>query len=301
MARQPGRSDLPPGRRASPRAPHPPPTHPLAPRWHRVAVCSTDTADVTTLVLTPCDGGTPVAFRAGQFAMLSVPGVGEAAISVSATPGEGAALVHTVRDVGAVTHALCAAEVGDVVGVRGAYGTDWGVERLWRAPDLDVVVVAGGIGLAPLRGAVEQLQARPGPGRLAVLIGARSPDQLLFGDDVARWRAGGAHVAVTVDTAPAGWSGAVGVVTELLDTAPFEPARTVALVCGPEVMIRFVSRAFVDHGVDPGSVLVALERNMQCGVGWCGHCQLGPLLLCRDGPVVPYAATVRTLLDQRER
>jgi len=191
--------------------------------------------------------------------------------------------------------------VGTVVGVRGPFGTDWGVEAIDQGAD--VVVVAGGIGLATLRGAVSHFveRRRAGGGRVFVLAGARSPDQVLFVDDLERWRRGGAHVELTVDIATPGWDGAVGVVTTLIPRADFEPAGAVALLCGPEIMMRFAARILVDNGIDPARIRVSIERNMQCGVGLCGHCQLGPLLVCRDGPVVPYGGLADDLFMERAR
>jgi len=256
-----------------------------------------ETDDVATLSLEPVIGP-PLEVRAGQFTMLSALGVGEAAISVSSVPGVQDPLQQTVRDVGPVTAALCGAGIGDVVGVRGPYGTDW---ELGDGAD-DVVVVAGGIGLAPLRGAVDQLVTAGGAsGRVFVLVGARQPDQIIFADDLRLWAEAGAHVAVTVDIAGPGWGGHVGLVTSLLAQAGFDPTGASALVCGPEVMMRFTARALHDMGVRHERIRVSLERNMQCGVGWCGHCQLGPFLLCRDGPVVPYSDVVAHLLTERER
>jgi len=266
---------------------------------------------VWTVRLGPTETG-PDAYRPGQFNMLTAFGVGEAAISLSESPRRDGTLVHTIRDVGPVTHALCSTPVHGIVGVRGPFGTDWGLDRLLAEGTTppgrddqprDVVVVAGGIGLAPLRGAVNELAApRDGPSlRVFVLIGARDPDQLIFDDDVRRWSARGVHVGITVDAAAPGWKGDVGVVTTLLPRAGFDPARTTALVCGPEIMMRFTARALVDMGVDRARVLVSLERNMQCGLGWCGHCQMGPLLVCRDGPVVRYEGAAEKLLMERER
>jgi anaerobic sulfite reductase subunit B len=282
----------------------PTPAGPLTPAVHRVIERRRETADVVTLRLEPVDGA-GVPFRPGQFNMVSAWGVGEIAVSISGAPSEGGALRHTVRDVGAVSHALCECAVGDLVGVRGPFGTDWGIgaaaER--SGEPLDTVVVAGGIGLAPLRGAVIELVGAmtPGGGRVVVLVGAREPAQLVFDDDMAAWRAAGAQVLVSVDRATPDWRGRVGLVTSLLDDAGFDPARSRALLCGPEVMMRFTARALVERGVDAASILVSLERNMQCGVGWCGHCQLGPLLVCRDGPVVPFGGLVAGLVTVRER
>lgn len=273
----------------------PGPARPMTPVPHRVVARRRETEDAVTLTLAP-ERGRPWPFRAGQFHMLTAFGVGESAISVSSPPGADT-VDHTVRDVGPVTHALCAVPVGGLVGVRRPFGTDWGVGDVTG----DVVVVAGGIGLAPLRGAVRQLLAGPRRGRVFVVIGARTPSQVMFGDDLEDWAAAGAHVAVTVDMAGPGWSGHVGLVTSLLEGIDVDTARAAALVCGPEIMMRFTARALVDRGVHPSRIRVSLERNMQCGLGWCGHCQLGPLLLCRDGPVVSYDGDVPRLLLERER
>jgi len=272
---------------------------PLVPEPYRVAAARHETEDVVTLTLEPLDA--PVADALpGQFNMLTAFGVGEAAISVSGTE-DGGRIDHTVRAVGQVSRALCSSRPGSVVGVRGPFGTHWGVDEL---AGKDALVIAGGIGLAPLRMGVSQLAADPASGgarHLVVLIGARTPNQIVFAEDLRRWRDLGTDVEVTVDAAGPEWGGPVGVVTGLLDTVAFDPAGTVALVCGPEVMIRFSARALVDRGVSPERIRISLERNMQCGVGLCGHCQLGPLLLCRDGPVVDYAGAVPQLLVQHER
>jgi NAD(P)H-flavin reductase len=276
----------------------------MTPIPHRVIETVRETSDITTLLLEPLE--VPLmSFRCGQFNMLSAFGVGEIAISHSGAPSE-SPLRHSIRDVGAVSRALCRRRVGDLVGVRGPFGTDWRIDASGDAfaPDgRDTVVVAGGVGLAPLRGAVEELvRARQrGGGRVFVLVGAREPSQIVFGADLDSWAARGAAVALTVDRAAPGWDGKVGLVTSLLADAGFDPATARALLCGPEIMMRFTARALVDLGLNPEAILVSLERNMQCGVGWCGHCQLGPFLLCRDGPVVPYAGLVSQLLTQRER
>ncbi len=276
--------------------------HPLTPSLWRVVGRRVETADVVTISLSPEDGR-PSDFRHGQFNMLCAFGIGEVAISISSSPRASGPLEHSIRDVGPVTHALCNAPVGGVIGLRGPYGKGWETDDGLTEELSDVVVVAGGIGLAPLRGAVRDLveRQRRGEARLFVLIGARSPDQIVFAEDIDAWRAAGVHVEISVDVAPAGWRGTVGVVTSLLPGLAFEPSRTLALVCGPEIMIRFTAQALVDRGLDPHHIRMALERNMQCGVGLCGHCQLGPLLLCRDGPVVPYGGVAAELLRERQR
>jgi NAD(P)H-flavin reductase len=271
---------------------------PFVPSRYRVVDRKTETFDITTLWLEPVDQ--PIdAFRAGQFNMLTVFGVGEIAISISSAPGAPGAIEHTVRDVGAVSHALSQSAVDDIVGVRGPFGTDWGLASL---DSVDVVVVAGGIGLAPLRGAMRYLAENKSTERtVALRVGARLPDQIVFPDEIARWGEMGIDVAVTVDVADAGWTGHVGVVTQILAELPFDGAGAVALVCGPEIMMRFSARSLIDLGVAPENIRVSLERNMQCGIAMCGHCQLGPYLLCRDGPVVPYAPLAAELITESER
>ncbi len=271
----------------------------LTPTLHRVVGRRRETVDVVTLLLESIDGER-LRYRSGQFNMVSALGVGEVAISVSGSPSDAGPLRHTVRDVGAVTHALCSSDVGDVVGVRGPFGTDWGVTE--SPSSLDTVVVAGGIGLAPLRGAIEELVAarESSGGRVFVLVGAREPAQLVFVDDLAAWEGAGAVVLTTVDRPASGWSGRVGLVTTLLANAGFDARHCRVFMCGPEIMMRFSARALDDLGVDPARIWVSLERNMQCGLGWCGHCQLGPLLLCRDGPVVRYVEA-QPLMNGRER
>jgi anaerobic sulfite reductase subunit B len=253
------------------------------PARYRVASRTAETHDTVSLGLEPVDQ--PIApHLPGQFTMLYAFGVGEVPISVSGPAGPG--LVQTIRSVGAVTRALCEAGPGQLIGVRGPYGTDWGVAD---AAGRDLIVVAGGIGLAPLRGALlAALAAREMYRRIVVLIGSRTPEELIFTGELESWRASGADVRVTVDRAEAGWTGNVGVVTQLLDGAGIDPDAALVLVCGPEVMMRITARALCDRGVAPENIRLSLERNMRCGTAECGHCQLGPLLVCRDGPVVSY-------------
>lgn len=257
---------------------------PMMPYPYLVRRRSRETADVWTLELSPLEGK-PIEPEPGQFAMLYAYGVGEVPISLSSR-GRGGSLVHTIRDVGPVTAELCRMPRGATVGVRGPFGTTWPLED---AEDADVVVVAGGLGLAPLRPAVEALLAsRDSYGRLLLLYGARTPDDLLYPGQLQEWRDAGFDVQLTVDAATPSWRDRVGVVGKLVETATFDPESTVALVCGPEVMMRFTVAALADRGVTSDCTYVSLERNMRCGIGHCGHCQLGPVLVCRDGPVFPW-------------
>jgi NAD(P)H-flavin reductase len=268
----------------------------MTPVPYRVVSRAPETADTWTLLLEPL--GTPVVPMPGQFNMLYAFGVGEVPVSTSAGPEETGVLVHTIRDVGAVTHALVTSAAESVIGVRGPFGTAWPLDE---ARGRDLVIVAGGIGLAPLRAAVyHALTHREDYGSVCVLVGARTPQDLLFVRELEDWRGRfDVELDVTVDNARGDWHGRVGVVTQLVPRAPFDPATAVALVCGPELMMTFAARALVARGMPKESVYVSLERNMRCGVGHCGHCQLGPTLICRDGPVYPFGEIER-LMEVRE-
>jgi NAD(P)H-flavin reductase len=262
---------------------------PMLPVPYRVAGRVVETHDSVTLVLEPA--GRPVpSFMAGQFMMLAVPGIGEVAISVSGSPAAAdGRLVHTVRAVGAVSRALHDAWPGTVIGVRGPFGTHWDAAS---AAGRNLVIVAGGVGLAPLRPLVlDVLGARGRFGRVVLVAGARTPGEFLFRAELDDWAAhyGELEVELTIDQPAAGWDGTVGFVTEPLARLSLDPASTTAFLCGPEPMMRFCARILLGQGVAVHDIRVSLERNMQCGAGLCGHCQLGPLLLCRDGPVVDYA------------
>lgn len=265
----------------------------VVPLPHRVVGRRRETSDTVTVELAPVAQALP-AFEPGQFAMVYAFAAGEIPVSVSRMTDE-RHLALTIRSVGAVSAALCRAAVGTTVGVRGPFGTGW---DMTAALGQDLLVVAGGIGLAPLRPLVDTVLARPHAyGRLNVLAGARSPVDLLYGDEFPTWQK--PFAAVTVDRPTADWRGRVGVVTGLLGEARFTPEDAVAFVCGPEVMIRAAARRLIHLGLRPDRVQVSLERNMRCATGHCGHCQLGPLLLCRDGPVVRYDLA-RPLLAVRE-
>jgi NAD(P)H-flavin reductase len=270
----------------------------MLPRLFRVQRYLQETDDTFTLELAPLDEGAPLAFAPGQFNMLYVFGVGEVPISISGDPDKPAVLVHTTRAVGTVTKVMARLRRGDVIGVRGPYGTPWPVDQ---AEGHDVVIVAGGIGLAPLRPALYRLLARRDRfGKVVLLYGTRTPDDILYRKELERWRARfDVDVYVTVDRAIAPWRGSVGVVTHLIPKAPFDPLSSVALICGPEIMMRFSVYELEKRGVAADRIFVSLERNMKCGVGTCGHCQFGPMFVCREGPVFAYTR-VRDWLAVRE-
>lgn len=271
---------------------------PMHPVVYRVAAQRADTDDTFTLTLRPPTGHAAAPFRPGQFNMLYVFGVGEVPISISGDPDRPDELVHTTREVGAVTRAMRDLGVGAAIGVRGPFGSSWPVDA---AEGRDVVLIAGGIGLPPLRPALYHVLARRERyGRVVLLYGSRTPEDLLFRDELSAWRAQlDLEVHVTVDRATGAWRGNVGVCTPLVKRAPIDPRRTVAMICGPEVMIRAACTELARRGVSPEDTYVSLERNMKCAVGLCGHCQLGPYLVCRDGPVFAYDQVER-LLDHGE-
>jgi NAD(P)H-flavin reductase len=255
-----------------------------------------NTDDTFTVELDPGPAG--FSFRPGQFNMLYLFGVGEVPISMSGDPAVPSRVLHTIRGVGPVTTAMRDLVEGDLVGVRGPFGTPWPVGL---ASSRDVVFVAGGIGLAPLRPALYHvLEHRDEYERVSLLYGVRSPGDLLYEDELAEWRARfDMAVRVTVDTADRRWRGSVGVVTKLVPRAPFDPHDTVAFICGPEIMMRFAAEELVKRGVRTGRIYLSMERNMKCGIGLCGHCQFGKDFVCKDGPVFTYEA-VHSRLDIRE-
>lgn len=261
----------------------------MAPVPYRVLSRVDENRDSATLRLEPLREALS-APKPGEFMMMYAFGIGEIAISVSGVPtADGEAISHTIRSVGAVSRALHGAQPGAVIGMRGPFGTSWG---LTEAAGRDLVIVAGGVGLAPLRPVVQgALENHASYGRVTLIAGARSRDDFLFTEELADWKATGLiNVHLTVDVPVQGWPGEVGFVTEPLQRMPLRPGHTTAFLCGPEPMMRNSAEVLRRKGVAASDIRVSLERNMQCGIGWCGHCQLGPLLLCRDGPVVGYDA-----------
>ncbi len=271
---------------------------PMLPTLYRVLRVRRDTADTFSIDIAPADGGNCLSFAPGQFNMVYIFGVGEIPISISSDPAESGPLVHTTRAVGTVTQAMAELRAGDVVGVRGPFGTAWPVEA---ARKKDVVLVAGGIGLAPLRPAMYRILAeRDSYGKVVLLYGARTPSDMLYRKQLEQWRAHfDLDIFVTVDRASGSWRGNIGFVTKLIPRAPFDPRSTVAMVCGPEGMMRYSAQELEKRGVRAENIYLSMERNMKCAIRVCGHCQFGPMFVCRDGPVFRYPA-IRALMDKQE-
>ena len=225
-------------------------------------------------------------FQPGQFNMLYVPGVGEAAISISSDPDEPQMLEHTIRVVGSVTRAITKLGEGGIVGVRGPFGHGWPLEKI-QGQGRDLVIVGGGIGLAPLRPVIYWvLRRRDSFRRVILLYGCRTPADRLYAQELEKWEEGHLiDVLVTVDNATPGWVGPVGVVTKLLQRIKVNAQRTTLLVCGPRMLNRAAAWSFLQARVPPEHIYISLERNMHCGYGRCGHCQYGPKFVCKDGPV----------------
>ncbi len=271
---------------------------PMIPSPFVVRKVTRETIDTYTLELTRPGGTADFAFAPGQFNMLYAFGVGEVPISVSGDPARPETLVHTVRDVGKITRTICRLKKGEVLGVRGPYGIHWPIAE--SAGD-DVIIVAGGLGLAPLRPVIYYLlNQRSLFGNVELIYGARTPGDLLYRRQLEQWRGRfDLRVHVTVDSATKDWRGNVGVVTTIIPRARFDPANTIALVCGPGIMMRFSVRELLSRGLKPEQIYVSMERNMKCGIGLCGHCQWGPFFICKDGPVFRFDR-IQDWFDRRE-
>ena len=257
-----------------------------------------ETDDTFTITLDLRELGDSYHFRPGQFNMLYVFGAGEAAISISSDPARPKHLVHTIHRVGVVTSALAQLKKGDVIGLRGPFGSAWPLDP---ALGKDVCIIAGGVGLPPLRPLIYSIfHKRKSFGRIIILYGARSPLDLLYRVELESW---GKHdnvdVLQTVDRGDSSWKGHIGVVTSLLSYVKLDARSTIAYVCGPERMMKFALEALEERGLAEHQMYVSLERNMKCAVGFCGHCQFGPTFICKDGPVF-ILPQVRQLLERKE-
>ena len=271
---------------------------PMLPQRYRIQRVHREIPDTFTLELEPEDGVDIPQFATGQFNMLYVFGVGEIPISISGDMAKRKPLIHTTRAVGTVSKAMSELKTNDVIGVRGPFGSYWPIKQ---AEGKDVVIAAGGIGLAPLRSVMYHiLSHREKYGKAVLLYGARTPEDILYRHELEQWRAQfDLEVDVTVDRATGSWRGSVGVVTRLIPRASFDPNNTIAMVCGPEIMMRFTAADLEKRGVAPENIYVSMERNMKCAIGMCGHCQYGPNFVCKDGPVFQYSQ-IQGLLSKRE-
>lgn len=254
--------------------------------------------DTFTLSLDMGDWEEGFKFLPGQFNMVYVYGVGEAAISISSDPARTGTLDHTIHRVGIVTTALAQKKRGDVIGIRGPYGSSWPVDI---ARGKDVCIISGGIGLAPLRPVIySMLKNRQDYGRIIVLYGGRSPLDLLFRVELEKWgNEDNIETLVTVDRGDSSWKGHIGVVTSLFSYIKLDARETIAYVCGPEIMMKYTVDELAQRGVPTDQIYLSMERNMKCAVGFCGHCQFGPTFICKDGPVYPLPI-IRPLMDRKE-
>lgn len=258
-----------------------------------------ETDDTFTLLLDPpSNNGKGFSFAPGQFNMVYSFGIGESAISISSDPAKPNILAHTIHRVGIVTSALSKVKRGDLIGIRGPYGRGWPLED---AVGKDVCIATGGIGLAPLRPVIYSLiRRRDDFGRIIILYGARSPLDLLYRVELEQWsKLPNTDVIITVDRGDWTWKGHIGVVTNLFSYIKMDSRETVAMVCGPEVMMKFTVEELQRRGLAPEQIYISMERNMKCGVGLCGHCQFGPKFICKDGPVFKLPE-VYHLLEKKE-
>lgn len=266
----------------------------LLPHWAEIVKITPEAAGVTTLEFKFIDPEVQKRYRysPGQFNMLYVPGYGEAAISMSSDQETAnGMLVHTIRNIGNVTRALARVKIGDVVGIRGPFGTAWPLEAI---EGMDVVIACGGIGLPPLRGAIHRIiRNRSKYGKVILLYGARTPVDLMYPSEYETWQKAGIDMQVTVDRGDDNWTGRVGVVPMWFYHFKVDPHKTAVLTCGPEIMMRFVIYEALARRIPSNHIFVSLERNMKCGQGACGHCQQGPYFICKDGPVFPFSSLER--------
>lgn len=255
------------------------------PTIYQIQSITYETSDVFTLALTTNENIAKMPFLPGQFNMLYHFGFGETAISIAGNPTLKGELTHTIRAVGSVTKSMQKLKAGEEIGIRGPYGSSWPLLH----KQCDVLIIAGGIGLAALRSALFHLAAHKEQYQdITLLYGARSPKDIIYKKDLESWQKQGMKILSTVDYADVGWEGQVGVVTKLIKKNINNPKNTLVLMCGPEIMLRFAVQELLGANVEEKHIFISLERNMQCAVGFCGRCQYGPYFLCKDGPVFSY-------------
>jgi NAD(P)H-flavin reductase len=270
----------------------------MFPSTYKVQRFIKETHDTFTIELKSLESRNGFNFEPGQFNMIYIFGVGEIPISISGDPNKSGTLVHTTRAVGTVTKEMAKLKKDNIVGIRGPFGRPWPIKE---AIGNDVLLVAGGIGLAPLRPVIYQvLSNREYYGRIILLYGARTPQDILYRKELEKLKSRlDIDIIVTVDRAVKNWTGNVGVVTTLIPRAPFDPLNTTAMICGPEIMMRYTIVELMKRGLPKESIYISMERNMKCGVGFCGHCQYGTEFVCKDGPVFNYKE-IEHLFGKRE-
>jgi NAD(P)H-flavin reductase len=262
----------------------------LLPHWAEIVKIIPETDGVSTIHLKFTDQTVQnhYLFEPGQFNMIYIPGYGEAAISMSSDlEAAHGLLVHTIRHIGNVTRAASRLKVGDIVGIRGPFGSAWPLQLM---EGMDVVIACGGIGLPPLRGAIYRIiRNREKYGKVTLLYGARTPSELMYPTEYESWQKADIEMQLTVDRGDDKWTGRVGVVPMWFYHFRVDPHKTAVLSCGPEIMMRFVIYEALARRIPSNHIFISLERNMKCGQGSCGHCQQGPFFICKDGPVFPFS------------
>lgn len=269
--------------------------NPMLPKTFQIHKVIKETYDTYTIELSGQDCKSNFIFKPGQFNMIYVFGIGEVPISISSSSENTSHIAHTTRSIGAVTNAINALRAGDTVGIRGPFGSNWPLEK---AIGKDVIIVAGGIGLAPLRPAIYHLLSnREKYRKVTILYGTRTPLDILYTNELEKWKS--MDVYITVDRTDDKWRGNIGVVTTLIPQAAFDPKNTLAMICGPEIMMRFTIQALQSKGISDTDIYISMERNMKCAIGFCGHCQFGPAFICKDGPVFCFEQ-IKGLFSKRE-
>lgn len=247
----------------------------------------TPTVFTLRLQLTDADQQKAFRFQPGTFNMLYLYGVGEVAISIISDPLDTETFDHTIRAVGRVTRAISQLKVGDKIGVRGAFGRGWPLEQ---AKGKNVTIISGGIGCAPVVSVIHYIARRRADyGRLQIFQGIKHSSDMIFNEYFTRWQSiPQTEVVVAADKSESGWSWSTGRLVDTIKRTPLDPTNQVVMMCGPEVMMEFVVKELLSRGFDEQSIYLSMERNMECGIGQCGHCQIGPYFVCKDGPIFAY-------------
>jgi len=256
------------------------------PRMATIQDMRTETIDVTTFRVTidGSDGAGKLEYKSGQFAEVSVLGVGEAPISISSSPTRPEAIEFSIRRIGELTNALHELEPMDKIGIRGPFGNSFPLEEM---AGKELLIIGGGIGLAPLRSVILNVfDNRAKYGKINIIYGARSPQDLVFTSEYEEWQAvDNTRLHLTVDRGDEEWKGNVGLVPTFLREINPSPENTTSITCGPPIMIKFVIEALNELGFSSEHIITTLERRMKCGVGKCGRCNIGSKYVCLDGPV----------------